>query len=937
MAGTDTDGPAQRPRRRAAPSPDARVRASRARGAVPETNAPEIKTMSAMPETRDVDPDETFEWVESLEAVLEREGPERAHYLLEQLIDLARRSGAYLPYSANTAYLNSIPESREEHTPGDPAIEWRIRSLVRWNALATVVQANRKPGGLGGHIASFASAATLYDVGFHHFWHAPSEKHGGDLVYIQGHSAPGVYARAYLEGRISEEQLKNFRTEVDGNGLSSYPHPWLMPDFWQFPTVSMGLGPIMAIYQARFAKYLHNRGVLETEGRKVWAFMGDGEMDEPESLGAISLAAREQLDNLVFVINCNLQRLDGPVRGNGKIIQELEGVFRGAGWNVIKVIWGSYWDPLLARDTKGLLRKRMEEAVDGLYQACKAHGGAYTREHFFGEYPELKKMVSNLSDDDIWRLNRGGHDPHKVYAAYAQAVKSEGKPTVILAKTVKGYGMGEAGEGQNITHQQKKMGEEALKAFRDRFNIPISDEQIADAPFYRPDEDSEELKYLQERRKALGGYLPQRRRQAPALDIPGLDVFEQQLKGTGDREISTTMAFVRILTTLCKNKQIGKNIVPIVPDEARTFGMEGLFRQLGIYSVKGQLYEPQDADQLMFYKEAKNGQILEEGINEAGAMSSWIAAATAYSNHGVSMVPFYIYYSMFGFQRVGDLCWAAGDSRCRGFLMGGTAGRTTLNGEGLQHEDGHSHVISSTVPNCISYDPTFSYELAVIIQDGMRRMYKEHEDVFYYITVMNENYVHPDMPKGAEEGIVKGMYLFRAAGKPKRGKKAPPTVQLVGSGTILREVIAAAELLESDFGVASDVWSATSFTQLRRDGIDAERWNMLNAAKKARKSYVAQCLEKRKGPVVAASDYMRLFADQIRPYVPKRFVALGTDGFGRSDTREKLRSFFEVDRYWVTVAALKALADEGELDAAKVTEAINKYDIDPEKPNPITV
>ncbi len=890
--------------------------------------------MAALPQTSDLDRDETQEWIESLDAVIQSDGIERAHFLLEMLIDEARREGANLPYSANTAYLNTIPESREEHTPGDPAIEWRIRSLIRWNALAMVVQANRQSSELGGHIASFASSATLYDVGFNHFWHAPSEKHGGDMIFIQGHSAPGVYARAFLEGRITEDLLHKFRQEVDGGGLSSYPHPWLMPDFWQFPTVSMGLGPIMAIYQARFMKYLHNRGLIDAEGRKVWAFMGDGEMDEPESMGALTLASRENLDNLIFVINCNLQRLDGPVRGNGKIIQELEAAFRGAGWNVIKVVWGSYWDPLIQRDTKGLLRKRMEEAVDGLYQACKAKGGAYTREHFFGAYPELKQMVSNLSDEDIWRLNRGGHDPHKVYAAYAAAVKHEGQPTVILAKTVKGYGMGEAGEGQNITHQQKKMGEEALKAFRDRFNIPISDDAIADAPFYRPPEDSPEIQYMLERRKALGGFLPQRRKEATPLEVPGLDAFEGQLKGTGDREISTTMAFVRILTALTRDKKIGKHVVPIVPDEARTFGMEGLFRQLGIYAPKGQLYEPMDADQLMYYREDKKGQVLEEGINEAGAISSWIAAGTAYSNHGLGMIPFYIFYSMFGFQRVGDFAWAAADMQARGFLVGGTAGRTTLAGEGLQHDDGHSHLFSCNIPNCVSYDPTFSYELAVIIQDGLRRMFKDQESIFYYLTVMNENYVHPDMPKGAEEGILKGMYLLADAGKT---KKDQPVVQLMGCGTILREVMEAATLLKEDFGVAADVWSAPSFTELRRDGVDAHRWNMLHPDKKPRQSYVEQCLSARKGPVIAASDYVRLFADQIRNFVPRRYVTLGTDGFGRSDVRKQLRKFFEVDRYYVTVAALKALADVGTITAKKVSDAIKKYGIDPEKPNPITV
>ncbi len=881
---------------------------------------------------KDIDPIETQEWLEALEAVFEREGTERAHFLLEHLIDTARRSGAHLPYSANTAYLNTILLTQEERSPGDAAMEWRIRSIIRWNALAMVVRANRITSELGGHIASFGSAATLYDVGFNHFWHAPSDKHGGDLVFIQGHSAPGIYARAFLEGRITEKQLLKFRQEVDGDGLSSYPHPWLMPDFWQFPTVSMGLGPIMAIYQARFLKYLHNRGILDTEGRKVWAFLGDGEVDEPESLGAISLAARERLDNLIFVVNCNLQRLDGPVRGNGKIIQELEADFRGTGWNVIKVIWGSYWDTLLMRDTKGLLRQRMEEAVDGEYQAFKAKGGAYTRDYFFGKYPELKAMVANMTDEDIWRLNRGGHDPHKLYAAYAAAVKHQGQPTVILAKTVKGYGMGEAGEGQNITHQQKKMGEDALKAFRDRFNIPISDEEIADMPFYKPPEDSPEIQYLKERRKALGGYLPSRRINADPLPIPELKAFEAQLKGTGEREISTTMVLVRILTTLTRDKNIGKYVVPIVPDEARTFGMEGLFRQLGIYSSVGQLYEPEDAAQLMYYREDKGGQVLEEGITEAGGFCSWMAAATAYSTHGTAMIPFYIFYSMFGFQRIGDLAWAAGDMQARGFLIGGTAGRTTLAGEGLQHQDGHSHILASTIPNCVAYDPTFSYEMAVIIQDGLRRMFKEHQNIYYYITAMNENYPHPDMPKGAEEGILKGMYQIQKS----IGKKQKAQVQLLGSGTILREVMVAAELLDKDFGVVADIWSVTSFTELRREGLDVERWNRLHPEETPKVSYVEQCLAQSNGPTIASTDYMASFADQIRPFISHRYVVLGTDGYGRSDTRKQLRKHFEVDRHWVVVATLKALADEGTLPASKVTAAIKKYGINPEKPNPLT-
>jgi len=881
--------------------------------------------------TPDIDPQETQEWLEAIDAVLANEGTERAHFLLETLIDKARRSGAYLPYTATTAYVNTIPTHLQQRHPGNPDMERRIRALVRWNAIMTVLRANEKSPGVGGHIASFQSAATLYDVGFNHFFRAANDKFGGDLVFFQGHSSPGVYARAYLEGRINEEQLDNFRQETGGNGLSSYPHPWLMPDFWQFPTVSMGLGPLQGIYQARFLKYLHDRGIADTSDRKVWVFCGDGEMDEPESLGAISLASREKLDNLIFVINCNLQRLDGPVRGNSKIIQELESDFRGSGWNVIKVIWGSYWDPLLAMDKDGLLKKRMEECVDGEYQNFKAKGGAYTREHFFGKYPQLKEMVAAMSDQDIWRLNRGGHDPHKVYAAYAAATQHKGQPTVILAKTVKGYGMGDAGEAQNTTHQQKSMDIASLKAFRDRFDLPLTDEQVENLSFYKPPADSPEMKYMEERRAAMGGFVPARRRKGNELTIPELSAFENMLTATGDREISTTMAFVRILSTLVRDKQIGKYVVPIVPDEARTFGMEGMFRQLGIYSSAGQLYEPQDNDQVMFYKESKDGQILEEGINEAGAFSSWIAAATAYSVTGTQMIPFYIFYSMFGFQRIGDLAWAAGDSRARGFVLGATAGRTTLNGEGLQHEDGHSHLMSATIPNCVSYDPTFGYELAVIIQEGLRRMVQNQEDVYYYITLMNENYSHPEMPKGAEAGILKGMYQFS------QSKAKGPKVQLMGSGVILREVIAAAELLEKDWGVSADIWSVTSFTELRREGLDAERWNMLNPDKKAKSSYVAECLSKTEGPVIASTDYMKSFADQIRNFVPGRYVSLGTDGYGRSDSREALRSFFEVDRYYVVLAALKALADEGKLPASKAAEAIKKYKIDASRPNPTTV
>ena len=884
-----------------------------------------------MTEQHDIDPQETQEWLDALDAVIANEGLERAHFILEKLIDDARRSGANLPFSNVTAYLNTIPPHLQEAHPGDTSVERRIKSLVRWNALAMVVRANKESSELGGHIASFASAATLYDVGLNHFFRAPSHEHGGDLVFMQGHSAPGIYARAYLEGRLNEDQLDKFRQEVDGDGLSSYPHPWLMPDFWQFPTVSMGLGPIMAIYQARFMKYLQDRGIANTTNRKVWAFCGDGEMDEPESLGAISLGGREKLDNLVFVINCNLQRLDGPVRGNGKIIQELESVFRGAGWNVIKVIWGGYWDPLLARDIDGLLRKRMEEAVDGDYQNYKSKDGAYVREHFFGKYPELKAMVATMSDEDIWRLNRGGHDPHKVYAAYAAAMKHTGQPTVILTKTVKGYGMGLAGEGQNITHSQKKMDIDALKAFRQRFDIPLSEKQVEKAEYYRPAEDSEEIRYLKERRKALGGYLPTRQHLAAPLEIPGLDIFKTMLESSGERELSTTMAFVRMLTALARDKKIGKYVVPIVPDEARTFGMEGMFRQLGIYSSVGQLYEPQDKEQVMFYKEDKSGQILEEGINEAGAMSSWIAAATAYSSHGVNMIPFYVYYSMFGFQRIGDLAWAAGDMQARGFLIGGTAGRTTLAGEGLQHQDGHGLLIASTIPNCIAYDPCFAYELAVIIHNGMHRMMHDQENVYYYVTAMNENYVQPAMPKGVEKGIVNGMYRF----SEDSATKGEPKAQLFGSGTILREVIDAAEKLKNDWGVSADVWSVTSYNELAREARDCERWNMLNPEKKARVSYVEQQLQDCEGPVISSSDYVRNVAEQIRNFVPATYTVLGTDGFGRSDTRKQLRKHFEVSSDYVTVATLKTLSDEGTIPASKVKEAIKKYGIRITKPNPL--
>jgi pyruvate dehydrogenase E1 component len=868
----------------------------------------------------DSNPVETQEWLESVDAVLEYDGRDRASFLLDQAIDHAQDFGVKVSAGLSTPYVNTIQADEEPELPGDPELERLATALVRWNAIAIVLQANAESSELGGHIASYQSAETLYEVGFNHFWRARSESHGGDLVYMQGHSSPGIYARAFLEGRLSEENLRRFRQEVDGGGLSSYPHPWLMPDFWQFPTVSMGLGPLMAIYQARFMKYMAARGVLDPGDRKVWAFMGDGEMDEPESMGAISLAGREKLDNLVFVVNCNLQRLDGPVRGNGKIIQELETNFRGAGWNVIKVVWGSGWDRLLAADHTGMLRHRMEEAVDGEYQAFKSRDGAYVREHFFGKYPETRAMVADWTDDEIWELRRGGHDPRKVYAAYAAAMRTTGEPTVILAKTIKGFGMGTAGEGQNITHQQKSVKEDARLKIRDRLGLQRTDEQARQAAFHRPPEDSPELRYLIDRRSALGGSLPARHTEADRLPTPA--PFATVLEGSGERENSTTMAFVRILNTLVRDPALGERVVPIVPDESRTFGMEGMFRQLGIFSQVGQLYQPEDADNLMFYREDEHGQILQEGINEAGAFSSWIAAATSYANHGVTMVPFYIFYSMFGFQRVGDLAWAAGDSRARGFLIGATAGRTTLNGEGLQHEDGHSHVLASVIPNCRAYDPTYAYELGVIVRDGLRRMCEEQEDVFYYLTVMNENYLQPALPEGSEEGILRGMYLLR------EGAAEGPRVQLLGSGAILREVLAGAELLETDFGVASDVWSVTSFTELRREGLEVERWNRLHPTEEQRVSWVEGSLAGRSGPFVAATDYVRTFADQIRPFVPGRYAVLGTDGFGRSDYRVKLRQFFEVDRHHVVVTALKALADEGAVEPARVQEAIDRYGIE---------
>ena len=888
-----------------------------------------------MEDHRDQDPLETTEWMDALKSVVAVRGPERANFLLGKLLDEARRDGLFIPQTLTTAYKNTIPPEKEEPFPGDRAVEHKIRSAIRWNAVAIILRANKESSELGGHIASFQSSATLYDIGFGHFWHAPTEDHGGDLLYIQGHVSPGIYARAYVEGRLTEAQLLKYRQEVDGKGIPSYPHPWLMPDFWQFPTVSMGLGPLMAIYQARFLKYLEGRNLAKTADRKVWAFLGDGECDEPESLGAISLAGREGLDNLTFVINCNLQRLDGPVRGNGKIIQELEGVFRGAGWNVIKVVWGSGWDKLFAKDREGILLKRMEECVDGQYQDFKSKDGAYVREHFFNS-PELKALVEDLTDDEVWKLSRGGHDPFKVYAAYAAAVAHKGQPTVILAKTVKGFGMGESGEGQMISHQAKKMTTEALKQFRERFQIPITDKQFEGLEFIRFADDSPEMKYLKARREALGGYLPVRRQKSASLPAPPLANFDRLLQSSGEREISTTMAFVQMLGTLVRDKTIGKHVVPIVPDESRTFGMEGMFRQLGIYSSVGQLYKPQDADQLMYYREDKSGQVLQEGINEAGAMSSWIAASTSYSTNDVPMIPFYIYYSMFGLQRVGDLAWLAGDMRARGFLLGGTAGRTTLNGEGLQHEDGHSHVLASTIPNCIAYDPTFAYEVVVIVREGIRRMMQEQEDVYFYLTLMNENYPHPAMPAGAEGGIVKGMYLLKEGAPAGKGGKSP-RVQLLGSGTILREVMAAADLLKSDFGVDADLWSVTSFNELRRDGMSAARHNLLHPAAPPRKSHVETALDGRAGPVIAATDYMRIYADQIREQVPRRYVTLGTDGFGRSDYRVKLRRFFEVDRHYVTVAALKALADEGTIKPDVVAGAIKKYGLDTERPDPWTV
>ena len=880
---------------------------------------------------KDIDPLETKDWMDSISAVLKKDGKQRAQFLIKELIEHSYKEGSDLVLSRNTPYINTISPEEETKSPGDQNIERKLRSFIRWNAAAMVVRANKKFPELGGHIGTFASAATLYDVGMNHFWRAKNNKFGGDLIYFQGHSAPGMYARAFLEGRLSKKQLDSFRQEVKHGGLSSYPHPWLMPNFWQFPTVSMGIGPMLAIYQARFMKYLINRGLMKDEGRKVWCFLGDGEMDEPESLGAIGLAARENLDNLIFVVNCNLQRLDGPVRGNGKIIQELEGIFRGAGWNVIKVIWGSYWDSLLANDKTGHLIKIMNETVDGEYQAFKARNGLYVREKFFGKYPETLELVSAMSDKDIWRLNRGGHDPHKVYAAYDKAVKNTGSPTVIIAKTIKGYGMGKTGESVNTTHQQKKLDVDDLLYYRDRFDVPLNDEQVKNIEYFKPDENSEEIKYLKEKRMKLGGFIPERTSYSKPIKTPSKDIFDFMKVSTGDKEMSTTMALVRILTNLLRDKNVAPKLVPIIPDEARTFGMEGFFQKIGIYAHEGQKYEPEDSAQLSSYREEKSGQVLEEGITESGSMSSWIAAGTSYTNHDIEMIPIYLFYSMFGFQRIGDFAWAAGDSQTRGFLIGATAGRTTLAGEGLQHQDGHSHLISSTIPNCISYDPTFHYELAVIFREGLRRMHEKNENVFYYITTMNENYSHPEIPKekNCEEGILKGIYKIKEHSKYKKTK-----IQLLGSGAILREMMLAAEVLQDEYQIDSEIWSVTSFNELRRDGLEVERYNLLNPTEEKKITYLEKCLGKTEGPILAASDYMRMNADQIRPYTSKSFYSLGTDGYGRSDTRKNLRRFFEVDKQHIVTYGLSVLAKEQLIASKYAEEAIKKYNIDKNKPMP---
>ena len=878
---------------------------------------------------KDTDPQETQEWLESIDDALEEHGYDRTRFLLEELIDYAQTKGARLPFNTNTPFINTIQPKDEPEYPGDQEIERRIKSIIRWNAMAMVVRANTNTPGIGGHISTYASSANLYEVAFNHFFKGPDHPSGGDLVFFQGHGSPGQYSRAYLEGRLTEENLESFRRELTPGGLSSYPHPYLMPDFWQFATVSMGLGPIMAIYQARFLSYITDRGIYKKSDRKVWAFLGDGEMDEPESKGALTLASKEELDNLIFVVNCNLQRLDGPVRGNTKVIQELEGAFRGAGWNVIKVVWGSDWDELIEKDSSGKLLQRMDEVIDGDLLKYVVEGGAYFREHFFGKYPETLELVSHMSDDELIKMKLGGHDPVKMYAAYKEATEHKGRPTVILARTIKGYGMGSAGEGRNITHNQKKLNEDELLYFRDRFSVELSDKEAIKAPFFKPKANSKEIKYLKQRREELGGYLPSRVVKNKKMNPPDIKIFQELLDGTGDRSISTTMAFVRLLTIICRDKEVGKYVVPIIPDEARTFGMDPLFRQLGIYAHKGQLYDPVDSDQFLYYKEAINGQIFEEGINEAGAISSFIAAGMSYQTTGENMIPFYIYYSMFGFQRVWDFIWAAGDMRARGFLLGGTAGRTTLNGEGLQHQDGHSHLAAAVTPNVKAYDLAYAYEIAVIVRHGIKEMFFEQKDVIYYLTLENENYVHPPMPNGVEEDIIKGMYKLHSTKKPK--------VRLLGSGPLLNEVIEAAKILKEEWDIDPGIWNVTSFTELRREAEEVERWNIINPTKKAKRSHIEKSLNNNSVPTIAVSDYVKMSSEQISPYVSGSFYSLGTDGFGRSDTRENLRHFFEVDRYYIVLTAIRALADQGDLEMKVVNDVIKKYNIDPNKPNPIKV
>ena len=878
---------------------------------------------------KDTDPQETQEWLESIDDALEEHGYDRTRFLLEELIDYAQTKGARLPFNTNTPFINTIQPKDEPEYPGDQEIERRIKSIIRWNAMAMVVRANTNTPGIGGHISTYASSANLYEVAFNHFFKGPDHPSGGDLVFFQGHGSPGQYSRAYLEGRLTEENLESFRRELTPGGLSSYPHPYLMPDFWQFATVSMGLGPIMAIYQARFLSYITDRGIYKKSDRKVWAFLGDGEMDEPESKGALTLASKEELDNLIFVVNCNLQRLDGPVRGNTKVIQELEGAFRGAGWNVIKVVWGSDWDELIEKDSSGKLLQRMDEVIDGDLLKYVVEGGAYFREHFFGKYPETLELVSHMSDDELIKMKLGGHDPVKMYAAYKEATEHKGRPTVILARTIKGYGMGSAGEGRNITHNQKKLNEDELLYFRDRFSVELSDKEAVKAPFFKPKANSKEIKYLKQRREELGGYLPSRVVKNKKMNPPDIKIFQELLDGTGDRSISTTMAFVRLLTIICRDKEVGKYVVPIIPDEARTFGMDPLFRQLGIYAHKGQLYDPVDSDQFLYYKEAVNGQIFEEGINEAGAISSFIAAGMSYQTTGENMIPFYIYYSMFGFQRVWDFIWAAGDMRARGFLLGGTAGRTTLNGEGLQHQDGHSHLAAAVTPNVKAYDLAYAYEIAVVVRHGIKEMFFDQKDVIYYLTLENENYVHPPMPNGVEEDIIKGMYKLHSTKKPK--------VRLLGSGPLLNEVIEAAKILKEEWDIDPGIWNVTSFTELRREAEEVERWNIINPTKKAKRSHIEKSLNNNSVPTIAVSDYVKMSSEQISPYVSGSFYSLGTDGFGRSDTRENLRHFFEVDRYYIVLTAIRALADQGDLEMKVVNDVIKKYNIDPNKPNPIKV